>query len=91
MNLKEYVEFRDRSDTIQRKLDRTRGAIDSIISLVEKDFDCQDIKEAKKLLEKLEGDQKQLEKDFKEAFAVFMEKLNGRTAESETPNSNEGE
>jgi len=73
-DLKRYNELKERVEDAQKKSDRAQGNLDQIMKQLKNDFDCDDLDEAKDMLEKLEKELKKTEGEFDKAVLEFEKK-----------------
>ena len=73
-DLKRYNELKEKVEDIQKKADRAQGNLDQIMKQLKNDFDCDDLEEAKAILDKLEKELEETESEFDEAISEFEEK-----------------
>jgi len=73
-DLKRYNELKEKVEDTQKKADRAQGNLDQIMKQLKNDFDCDDLEEAKAILDKLEKELEETESEFDEAISEFEEK-----------------
>lgn len=65
------LKLKERVDSLQSKVDRAEGALESLRQQLEKEFGCKTIKEARKELDRLKEESEQLEQELKNGLDVF--------------------
>jgi len=73
VSLDQYQKLKQRVDRLQREADKAAGARAERLKRLEDEFGCKSIKEAEKLLAKLEAEAKKVESDYQQAAAEFYE------------------
>ena len=74
MNLQEYQNLKNKADNLQRDADRLQGSLDLLNKQLKDDYDCNSVKEAEKMLAKLEKEEETANKDYEKAVREFEEK-----------------
>ena len=69
--LEHYNELKKKSEQLQREADRAIGAEEQLKQQLFLEFDCNSIKEAKRLLDRMEKDQEKMEKEYQETVKEF--------------------
>ncbi len=79
MDLEQFLALKDKKDKLQRDQDKASGALDQLVSQLEKDFNSKDIESAKELLLEIEHNLKasnlECAKALKEWEAEWEDKL----------------
>lgn len=87
MNLRKWQRLKERVEQLQKDKERSKGVLDQLMSQLSKDFDCNSVEGAKRLLRKLKRGKANGEEELKEALKKFEEDLK----ESEAPETEESE
>lgn len=66
-----YLELKKQVDAAQKKADKAQGAYDQIKKQLKSEFGCSSIVEAEKLLKKLNKQEKELGKEFDDAYQRY--------------------
>lgn len=61
-------------DSAKADADRAKGALDQLMKQLQSEFDCEDLKEAKALLEDLSVKMEKAQRKFEEAFKEYEKK-----------------
>lgn len=78
MDAREYLQLKERVESLQRKADKAAGALEQIKERIRSEFGAKTLQEAKQLLEKMEEQEEQLEKKLAKATKEFESKWNDR-------------
>ncbi len=71
MNLKEYMRLKDRTDSLRREADREEGALEQDRRKLQ-DHGCNTIKEAEKLLKRLEREEQELTEQCDREYRLLL-------------------
>lgn len=74
IDLERYEELKSEVETAQASVSKAEGALESHMSSLKEDFDCDSLDEAEELLEKFRKEAKTAETDYKEKLAEFEDK-----------------
>lgn len=72
---KKFQELTEKLSTLQRTKAKAEGALESLMTQLEEEFDCATLKEGRSLLRKLEAENLKLEEEFDGAFKEFREQF----------------
>lgn len=74
MDLKKFSALKDQVDQLQKQVSRSEGSLETLKTNLKKSFYCDSVEAGKKLLVKLEKQEKELEKEFDQQLEKFEEK-----------------
>ena len=81
MNLETYQKLRSQADTFRRRADESAGVIKQLTKRLSDEFDCENVKDGHRVLEKLKRELSQAEREFDKELQAFEsewgEKLEG--------------
>ena len=69
-----YEELKSEVDSLQRKADRSEGALAQLMERLKDEFGCDSLKKAEKLSAKLKLEASKAEEEYSEALERFEEK-----------------
>lgn len=75
--IEQYRELKTKAEQAQAKADRAAGRVDQLRAELKREFGCDDVGAATKLLEKLRKEAEITEAEFDKAVAEFKEKWAG--------------
>lgn len=73
----QYRKLKAEVERAKSDAERAQGALDQLMSRLEKEFECSSIKEAQKLLAELEAKEKAAKAAFQKAFTDYERKWKG--------------
>lgn len=82
MTLEEYQSLKREADSLQRQAERSQGKLDQLLETLQKEYGCKTLEEAKKLLTKLEKEEKVKEREADAARTEFETKWSGKLCSS---------
>ena len=74
MNEDQYRRLKSEVETAKAEADRAQGALDQLITRLKEEFDCSNLKEAKRLLDDLEIKRDKAQESFLEAMTNYQKK-----------------
>lgn len=77
VNHDKHHELKMKVEHARREADKAEGSLEELMRQLQKEFGCKSIKEAKKLLARLEKEEKEKEDEFNEALEEFEEQFDG--------------
>lgn len=73
-DLKRYLAVKTKVDTLNRKVERAKGALENELSRLKKEFGAKSFEEAKQILAQLESERNKAKKKFEAELSRFEEK-----------------
>jgi len=73
-DFKRYLVVKSEVDSMNRKVERAKGALESELSRLKKVFGCNTIEEGQKELKRLEEKRRKAKKKFESELAIFTDK-----------------
>lgn len=74
LNEKEYRRLKQEVEDAKSEANKAKGALEQLMSQLKEDFDCDDLKSAKRLLEELKTKRDKAQKDFEKEMQTYEEK-----------------
>ena len=74
MTPRELLDLKDERDKLQREADRAEGALQQIRERLQQEFEVSSLKEAERLLRKLEKEEQEAEREAEEKLTEYQEK-----------------
>jgi hypothetical protein len=71
IDAKKYQALKDRAKKLESETERAKGALQQIKTSLKEQFDCGTIKDARKLLDNLIKETKEVETDFNDKLRAF--------------------
>ncbi len=81
--LKKYMRLKKDVETAQQRANRAQGALDQLMTTLQRDYDCSTLKQAQKKLKTLRKQEEEAKKEFVEAVEQFEEEWDEQLQESE--------
>lgn len=78
MNLQQILALKNKVESLRRKADEMKGAQDQLQKQLKKDYGCETVEDARKLLRKMKKEQEKLEKQYEEEMNRFHKKWEGK-------------
>jgi len=78
MNEDQFKRLRKEVEDARTEADRAQGALDQLMSRLKEEFDCSDLKSAKKLLEELRAKKERAAAAFDKAARDYEKKWKGQ-------------
>jgi len=72
--LKDLVQLKKKVEILKSDRDKAKGALDSALKQLKKEFDCDSLEDAEVLFKKLLRESEEAEKEFQRTYEKFMEK-----------------
>lgn len=74
MNLKKYNKLKTKVERLQRSIDQLKGARQHGVSQLQSEFDCETLKQAKRLLSDLKTEKGEVDEQIETTTQEFTEK-----------------
>jgi hypothetical protein len=74
MNEDQYRKLKLEVEESKSEAERAQGALDQLLARLKEEFDCSNLKEAKRLLDDLESKRDRAQKSFQEAMTNYQKK-----------------
>lgn len=71
---KEYRRLKQDVDEAKSEADKAKGALEQLMSQLKSEFDCDDLKSAKELLQKLEEKRDKAQREFQKEMIAYEKK-----------------
>lgn len=81
IDLRRFTELKSQVESLQKKADRSQGALDQLKVQLKKEFGVDTLEEAEKLSTKLDREEKECEREYLQALARFEKQWKDKLCE----------
>jgi len=78
---RKFAKIKEKVDRLKREADKAEGAYEELLRVLKRDFDCDNLDDAKELLERLIRQEQKLKAKLEKSMAAFKDKWDDQLRE----------